>query len=159
MYCCPLVEGIFKGVPSCEQYATLRLICSGVSMRFMEQEVTNGSSQICLTDIGDQPSVSTTPDTVAGNALVCNTTYSNCCRGADGTPGGTGEWILPNGNPVEGTLTMPLPLFYRNRGTGLVRLNVQPGAALLNLTGQFCCIIPDDNNIQTTLCVTITLGE
>ncbi len=37
----------------------------------MGQELTNGSSQICLTDIGEQPSVSTTPDTVEGDALVC----------------------------------------------------------------------------------------
>ncbi len=126
----------------------------------MGQELTNGSSQVCLTDIGQQPAVSTTPDTVEGDALVCRTTNPTCCRGADGTPGGTGEWIFPNGNPVVGTLTMPLPLLYRNRGTGLVRLNIQPGAEQTSgLTGQYCCILPGDNNIQTTLCVTITLGE
>ncbi len=146
--------------------ATLWLICSGVSIRFMGQELTNSSSEVCLTDIGQQPSVSTTPttpDTVEGDALVCRTTNSTCCRSADGTPGGTGEWIQPNGDLVAGTQMGSLPLLYRNRGTGLVRLNVQPQAEQSNiLTGQYCCTIPDNAqpiSMQTTLCVTITLGE
>ncbi len=88
--------------------------------------------------------------------MVCTTTNPTCCRAADGTQGGgAGEWTL-NGVQAEGTHNMPLPLIYRSRGTGLVRLNVQTGAVV---TGQFCCTIPDSSNVTRTLCVDVTLGE
>ncbi len=128
----------------------------GVSLRFMGQELNNGSSQVCLRDIGEQPSQSLfTPDTAEGLALVCATTNPSCCRVVDGASGGVGDWTL-NGIVAEGTQITPLPLIYRNRGTGLVRLNVQTGAVV---TGQFCCTIPDNSNITRTLCVDVTLGE
>ncbi len=95
-----------------------------VSIRLMGQELTSGISQVCLSDIGEQPSranaTAGVPDTVEGPALVCVTNNPNCCRSVDNpNGGGVGEWTI-NGFIIPGINANPSSRFYRNRGTGLV---------------------------------------
>ena len=81
--------------------------------------LVNGSGKVCVNDIGlgsDDP-------TEAGDALVCVTDNTMCCRGVDGAFGGVGEWSI-NGMIVPGLFMSPNTTVHRNRGTGLVRLNV-----------------------------------
>ncbi len=95
-----------------------------------------------------------------GLALICRTTNTECCRAMDNnTVNGTatGNWILPNGNEVIGRGSSQNALTFRNRGTRIVRLNVQTGAAVI--TGRFCCMIPDNDGVTQTLCVDVTLGK
>ena len=116
--------------------------------------LVNGTSQICVSDIGlgsDDP-------TEAGDALVCVTKNTNCCRGGDGgSPGGVGEWFI-NASIVPGLIAMPNAIAFRNRGTGLVRLNVRAGDTLTQV-GDYCCEIPDPNGVTQILCVHGVTGE
>ena len=114
----------------------------------------NSSSTVLLTDIGEQLSGTQEPDTVRGDALVCVTTYTPCCRVCDGTVGGgAGRWLFPNGDAV------PFPTsaqynggVYKNRGTGLVRLS-HPADSTLDIVGYYCCEIPVSSTAIETLCV------
>ena len=114
----------------------------------------NNSSKVILTDIGEQLSGTQEPDTMRGDALVCVTNYTPCCRKSDGADGAAGGWLFPNGDAVPGTLMQHVGI-YRNRGTGLVRLNRQVNSTQETI-GQYCCKIPvtDLTNLET-LCVTI----
>ena len=96
-------------------------------------------------------------------ALLCHTDNTNCC-GAEQTMGGRvkGEWYYPNGSRVlsindiydnysqfESNLSSN---FLTHRSRSVVRLyrdgNPSEG-------GQFCCEIPDHQEVNQTLCVTI----
>ncbi len=129
----------------------------------MGNELTSGISQVCLSDIGEQLSRANgmvgVPDIVEGPALVCATNNPNCCRPVDNpNPGGFGEWTI-NGFTAPGINADPLPRIYRNRGTGLVRINYRPNAEGTNppllLIGQYCCMIPDMSGVFQTLCVEV----
>ncbi len=133
-----------------------------MSLRLRGQELTSGS-QVCLSNIGEQLSRANAsdgiPDTVEGTALVCVTNNRNCCRPVDNpNGGGVGEWIV-NGFRVFGMNENPSARIYRNRGTGLVRINYRPGVEGADLdvgvTGQYCCMIPDMSGVMQTLCVDI----
>ncbi len=134
---------------------------TGVSIRFMGQELTSGISQVCLSDIGEQPSRANIsdgiPDTVEGTALVCVTNNPNCCRPVDHPGTGTiGQWTI-NGFTAPGMNAEPLACVYSNRGTGLVRINYRPNAegTVMSVTGQYCCTIPDMSGVFQTLCVEV----
>ncbi len=133
---------------------------TGVSIRLMGQELTSGISQVCLSDIGEQPSRANAtmgvPDTVEGPALVCVTNNRNCCRPVDNpNGGGVGDWTI-NGFPAPGINAVPLARVYRNRGTGLVRINAQSGIEdAVGVIGQYCCTIPDMSGVFQELCVEV----
>ena len=135
----------------------LFLLSLGVSIRLRGQELTNGS-QVCLSNIGQLSRANVTagvPDTVEGTALVCATNNRNCCRPVDNpNGGGVGEWKI-NGFSVPGMNAVPLARLYRNRGTGLVRINYRPNVegTAMSETGQYCCTIPDMSGVTQTLCV------
>ena len=115
----------------------------------------NSSSVVILTDIGEQLSGKQEPDTLRGDALVCVTTYTPCCRGADGSPGGAGKWLFPGGAEVPGSRSLtPHMGIYRNRGTGLVRLNREVNSTR-DVVGQYCCEIPVNSTNMDTLCVNV----
>ncbi len=128
----------------------------------MGQELTPGISQVCLSDIGEQlPRANPTagvPDREEGPALVCVTDNRNCCRPVDNPNGGeVGDWTI-NGYPNVPGMNggPPAPLLYRNRGTGLVRINARPGVEdAVGVTGQYCCLIPDMSGATQRLCVEV----
>ena len=116
----------------------------------------NNSSVVLLTDIGEQPAgLTSEPDTVRGDALVCVTDNSTCCRVADGSPGnGAGRWLFPGGDEVPGIgSSTPHMGIYRNRGTGFVRLNRQADSPLT--VGEYCCEIPSSSGDTLKLCVNV----
>ena len=117
---------------------------------------SDGTGQVCLSDIGNMSSPYY--PTKAGDALVCVTEYAACCQEMDGTPGGMGQWYI-NGVEVPDLITMDSnAASYRNRGTGMVRLNVRAGH-ILTQAGDYCCRIPDSNGDMQKLCVQGTLGS
>ena len=139
------------------------LFHTGVSIRLMGQELTSGISQVCLSDIGEQPSRANIsdgiPDSEEGPALVCVTNNPNCCRPVDNpNPGGLGDWVV-NGFSTPRMNAVPLARIYRNRGTGLVRINYRPSAEgadpPLVLIGQYCCTLPDMSGVFQELCVDV----
>ncbi|XP_064396286.1 uncharacterized protein LOC135343224 [Halichondria panicea] len=136
---------------------------NGVSIRFMGVELTRGISRVCLSDIGEQlpgaKAMVGVPDTVEGPALVCVTNNPNCCRSVDNpNGGGVGDWTI-NGFSAPGMYANPQSRIYRNRGTGLVRINYQPSTEgadpPLVLIGQYCCTIPDMSGVFQTLCIEV----
>ncbi len=129
----------------------------------MGVELTDGISRVCLSDIGEQPSLANptvgVPDTEEGPALVCVTDKPNCCRPVETSGSGAmGDWML-NGFPV-GSNNEPTSRIYRNRGTGLVRMNYRPNVEGANLavmiTGEYCCTVPDMSNVVQIRCVEVT---
>ena len=120
-------------------------------MLFMGVTLVNGTSQICVRDIG----LGSDNATEAGDALVCVTENTMCCRTVDG--GSHGHWFI-NGIAVPGLNLIPNAIVFRNRGTGLVRLNVQSGDTLTQV-GDYCCEIPDPNGVTQRLCVHGVTGE
>ena len=115
--------------------------------------LTNGTGQFCVRDIG----LGSDSATEAGDALVCVTENTMCCRDGDGSPGGVGEWFI-NGSRVPGSYEKSYEIMFRNRGTGLVRLNVQSNHTSTQV-GDYCCEIPDYNGVTQRLCVHGTLGN
>ena len=82
-------------------------------------------------------------------------TQLDCCRGADGSPGGVGRWFFPDDVEVPGSGgSTQHNGIYRNRGTGLVRLNRQVDSTL-EIVGEYYCEIPVNCTAMETLCVTI----
>ena len=147
-------------LPTCTE---IMLFHTGVSIRFMGVELTSGISRVCLSDIGEQlpgaKAMVGVPDTVEGPALVCVTNNPNCCRSVDNpNGGGVGDWTI-NGFSAPGMYANPQSRIYRNRGTGLVRINYQPSTEgadpPLVLIGQYCCTIPDMSGVFQTLCVEV----
>ena len=107
------------------------------------QPITNNSI-VLLQSIGEGDA----------GALLCTTDRTACCTGA----GRAGEWFYPNGTMVS-IMVVGQP-YYRNRGTSLIRLNRRPNQGLsLMYTGIYCCKIPDQNNVEQTMCVGAYLTE
>ena len=89
-----------------------------------------------------------------GGALLCVTDLTQCCRVIDTPSAGVpalGNWFYPNGTavPVDGDGYD----FYRNRDTGIVRLNRRNNA--MSPTGLFCCVVPDATFTNTNTCINI----
>ena len=83
---------------------------------------------------------------VQENAVVCKTERRPCCKTAK-----FGEWYYPNNSMVprmsEGWL------FYRDHtDNGIINLN---RVSESEITGKFCCQVPDKNcdDLNHTLCV------
>ena len=88
-------------------------------------------------------------------ALLCTTDRTACC----GTiPNRAGQWYYPYGMMVP-TYAVGQP-YYRNRGDKLIRLNRRPNMGLSEMySGIYCCQIPDENNVEQTMCVGAYLTE
>ena len=117
----------------------------------------NSSSVVLLTDIGEQLSgPASENDTVRGDALVCVTDFPTCCRVADGSgTTGVGRWLFPGGDEVPGIGgSMTNIGIYRNRGTGLVRLNRQADSTQMSI-GDYCCELPDRDGDTQRVCVNV----
>ena len=72
------------------------------------------------------------------NILTCHTNKMGCCKFEP--TGGEGEWRFPNESMVR--TGGDGDDFYRNRGSGVVKLNWRQNARIP--TGLFCCEIPRD---------------
>ena len=100
------------------------------------------------------PNGSTVLRTVIGeeaNALQCTTDRADCCRGGDGAA--AGHFYFPNGEqvPILGN-DASIRTYYRNRGTGFIRLNRR---SVATETGQFRCEIPDASGTLVNLFINI----
>ena len=106
------------------------------------------NSEILIFEIGK---VNPQAESDVNEALQCVTNKKPCCKTAR-----IGQWYFPNGTEVtiQGNTQ---PFFYRNRGdNGTINLN-RISKNVLFPTGQFCCVVPDSNDINQTLCVNIVL--
>jgi hypothetical protein len=88
-----------------------------------------------------------------GFQLQCTTANSPCCMDFQHR---RGDWFFPNTSLVPGKKQEAEPkTFYRNRGdNGTVNLNRQ-NTDIIYPTGLFCCEVPDDDDINQTLCANI----
>ena len=99
------------------------------------------NSQVNIRNIGQS---SDSPN----GALQCITDKIPCCSQNPRH----GEWYLPNGALVHGTISTIT--FYRNRGdNGEVSLN-RPSDIMMP-SGLLCCEVPDATDTNQTLCVNI----
>ena len=99
------------------------------------------------------------------SGLLCNTDKSDCCRGTDAPDRvAQGEWYRPDGTQVgsftqedaANTAGPTRNFFYRNRGTGIVRLN-RVGTPPESDRGRFRCEIPNADGDLVT--VYVNIGE
>ena len=86
------------------------------------------------------------------SGLLCHTDRSGCCRSGDGAA--HGQWYFP-GQPGDQVGTQggrTGDFFYRNRGTGVVRLNRRGNPTE---TGRFRCEVMNDAGDMVTMYVNI----
>ena len=84
-----------------------------------------------------------------GQSLMCVTSRRPCCRTP---PDRFGEWFYPNGSSVS--INGSGNSFFRDRGDdGTVRLHRRGIASLSAAIGQYCCEIPNANDITHHLCM------
>ena len=125
--------------------------CIGIYLRLKGTNYTN-NSEILIFEIGK---VNPRVESDVNEALQCVTNKMPCCK-----MDRIGHWYFPNETNVtiEGAVPPPLS-FYRNRGNdGTVNLN-RVHENVIDPTGQFCCVVPDNNDTNQTLCVNIVLNE
>ena len=82
-----------------------------------------------------------------GDALLCKTNLTTCCRTSDtGEMGNAlGNWFFPNGSRVPSSRSQSL--FFRSRGEMAVHLHRKRGEA----EGIYRCVIPDAMNVTRTI--------
>ena len=108
------------------------------------------SRVFCLSDIGELPETSSPPytSTELGNVLVCRTNRSPCCR-----TNKFGEWTH---NDMNISIKRQPEDYFRTRDDvqqiHLSRRAMYSGA---RRTGEFCCELPDANNVTQRQCVEI----
>ena len=83
---------------------------------------------------------------VGDSALLCRTNNTGCCGSS--LTSFRGEFYYPNSNNIVPTAGIS-PSFYRNRGTGFIRLNRQPNTDIP--LGEYRCEILDDRGIRQNL--------
>ena len=93
------------------------------------------------------------------SGLLCNTDRSSCCRSSDAADGvAQGHWYRPNGTQVgtfgQESAIDPIDFFYRDRLTGVVRLNRVGNPPE---RGRFCCEVP--NAAGDLVTVFVNIGE
>lgn len=114
----------------------------------LKSKVYANNSVVFLSDIGEAYQ--------GNNALQCITDLKPCChvrRPFLWTR--PGHWFYPNKTGI-GAYRNYGTSFYRNRGQdGNVSLNHIDDPMLNDLTGTFCCVVPDANWINQTLCANI----
>ncbi len=109
---------------------------SGIAIE-LKGETYTSNAEIAITEVGED-----------SNALLCRTDKTDCCGSK---PGETrqGEWFYPN-NTIVGTASSGGD-FYRNRGTGVVRLNRRNGAT--QPTGLYCCQVASRADPNARICI------
>ena len=80
-----------------------------------------------------------------GDALLCITNYTACCRSDDTGRPALGNWIFPNGTRVPSSGGERD--FFRTRGQMVVRLHRRRGG----VEGIYRCEIPDAMNVTQTI--------
>ena len=86
------------------------------------------------------------------HSLICATDKHPCCS----SPNMIGEWHYPNRTTVP-SLGVGY-MFYRSRGDdGTIHLYARNGIMSLMNVSQFCCELPNTNDLSQILCV--YLGE
>ena len=110
-------------------------------------------SFIFITEIGQTNTTSMElTNTTSNNGLQCITNWRPCCKSE---PNRHGEWFFPDGGMVPGTFQGGVTTFYRNRGDdGTVNLN-RLNSSIMMPTGRFCCVVPDNNDTNTSVCTNI----
>lgn len=83
------------------------------------------------------------------SALLCRTNNSNCCSSS--SLSFRGEFYYPNNSVV--TTRGSNPSFYRNRGTGFIRLNRESSTDIP--VGEYRCEIPDDSGRRQRLFINV----
>ena len=102
-------------------------------------------SEIPITDVGES-----TP--TSGGALVCRTDRTDCCDNVPHTRSRQGNWIYPNGNPVDNTLSGDD--IYRTRGASTVLLNRRNDAT--GPTGLYCCEVASVDDDNARICINLS---
>ena len=114
----------------CSLVSPLKLIFRGVSYP--------NNSVLSLNDVGDYST---------GCAIFCTTNRSKCCSyPADRV----GEWYYPNGSIVPNDAAGKD--FYRGRGYNQT-IHLSRRNNTQTPTGSFCCELPDNSDVNHTLCV------
>ena len=116
-------------------------VLSGIYLS-LNGEIIPNDSYILVTAIGE-----------GSGGLLCNTDRSDCCRGSYGAAA-QGQWYFPD-PPGDQVLIEDMRtgnFFYRDRETGVVRLNRRNNPTE---RGRFRCEIPDINGDMVTLYVNI----
>ena len=115
-------------------------LLSGVYL-LLNGEIIPNDGYIFVTAIGE-----------GSGGLLCNTDRSDCCRVSNGAP--QGQWYFPDppGDQVIIEDMRTGDFFYRDRGTGVVRLNRRGNPTE---RGRFRCEIPDINGDVVNLYVNI----
>ena len=116
----------------------------GVWLELNGQLYTNNSA-VELREVYESPTDS--------HSLMCVTPKRPCCATP---PHRYGDWFYPNQSRILNSASNNS--FYRNRGDdGTIRLHRRGVALLAAAVGQYCCEIPNDNNITQRLC--LNFGE
>ena len=104
-----------------------------------------------MNEIGETDSYSVLP--AQNHALQCVSDMRPCCR-----TNRAGEWYFLNGTQVPQQDTTYS--FYRNRGAddGTVNLN-RISSDVTFPTGLFCCVLPDIDGKNQTLCANLEIGQ
>ena len=85
----------------------------------------------------------------SAHTLMCVTPKRPCCKTL---PHRFGEWLYPNGSAVS--IDGSGNSFYRDRGDdGTVRLHRRGITALSAAMGQYCCEVPNTNDVNHKLCI------
>ena len=126
-------------------FSMVMLVFGYFSGMFLNGQLIANNSIVLLRNIGVGDA----------GALLCTTDRTACC----GThPNRFGQWYYPDGLMVP-TDAVGQP-YYRNRGEMLIRLNRRPNQGLSEMySGVYCCKIPDQNNVEQTMCVGAYLTE
>ena len=88
------------------------------------------------------------------DALVCHTTFKNCCRVSSGG-NNLGNWIYPDGSLVSARNARNS--LYRNKNSGVVNLHRIQN--LTSVSGIFTCEIPISDSIIVSLHIFLYSGE
>jgi hypothetical protein len=158
-YCCQLLDATSTMQTLCVTISKLKLnsinfsqYCAasffiaqhspGVWLSLDGQLVPNNST-VELSEVYE------TPDDSTAHTLMCVTLKRPCCKTS---PYRFGEWFYPNGSAVSSSSSGNS--FYVDRGDdGTVRLHRRGTTALSAAIGQYCCEIPNANDIIHQLCV------
>ena len=101
----------------------------------------------------DMALIQITDVATSDGALLCRTDRTDCC----GTGSGElrqGEWFYPDGTLVRTDHRGANDSFYRNRHTGIVRLNRRNGTT--GPTGLYCCEVASVADPDARICVELS---
>ena len=80
-------------------------------------------------------------------SLICVTTRRSCCKSSV-----IGEWYYPNMTKVP-NIEAGNNFYVSREDDGTIRLHLRNVTSSLSNTSQFCCKLPNINNLNQKLCV------